>query len=296
MPRTFDLLLTALAPAIWGSTYIITTEMLPDGYPMTAAMLRALPAGLLLLLFSRALPRGIWLARSLVLGALNFSIFWWLLFVAAYELPGGIAATVGAVQPLIVLYLSKLLLDQDVRPAALIAGIGGILGVALLVLTPDAALGWVGVLAALGGAVSMAFGTVLTRKWQPPVSALTFTSWQLTAGGLLLLPVALLTEPPLPPLNATSIFGFAYLGLIGGALTYVFWFRGIARRGPATVAPLGLLSPVAAILLGLVILGEKLSPFQIGGMCLVLASVWLSQRAQRPPKPDTPTTPAALRA
>ena len=65
MPRTFDLLLTALAPAIWGSTYIVTTELLPDGYPMTAAMLRALPAGILLLAFTRTLPHGIWLLRSL---------------------------------------------------------------------------------------------------------------------------------------------------------------------------------------------------------------------------------------
>ncbi len=281
MPRTFDLILTALAPVVWGSTYVVTTELLPDGYPMTAAMLRALPAGILLLLFTRTLPRGIWLARSFLLGALNFSIFWWLLFVAAYQLPGGVAATVGAIQPLIVLYLSKLLLEQGIRPAAVIAGIGGILGVALLVLTPRAALNWMGILAALGGAVSMAFGTVLTRKWEPPVSALTFTSWQLTAGGLLLLPVALVVEPALPPLNTSAILGFAYLGLIGGALTYFFWFRGIARLGPATVAPLGLLSPVAATLLGLLILSETLSRLQTAGMVLVLASVWLSQYAQR---------------
>lgn len=281
MPRSLDLLFTALAPAIWGSTYIVTTELLPDGYPMTAAMLRALPAGILLLLFTRVLPKGIWLARSFVLGALNFSIFWWLLFVAAYELPGGVAATVGAIQPLIVLYLSKLLLDQGIRPAAVIAASGGILGVALLVLTPRAELDWVGILAALGGAVSMAFGTVLTRKWQPPVPALTFTAWQLTAGGLLLLPVALVVEPALPPLDTGAVLGFTYLGLIGGALTYFFWFHGIASLGPPTVAPLGLLSPVAATFLGLFILNETLSPLQSAGMILVLASVWLGQHAQR---------------
>ena len=273
MPRSLDLFLTAIAPAVWGSTYIITTELLPDGYPMTAAMLRALPAGILLLMLTRTLPHGKWLVRSFVLGALNFSIFWWLLFVAAYELPGGIAATVGAIQPLIVLYLSKLLLDQGIRPAAVIAGIGGILGVALLVLTPRAALDWVGILAALGGAVSMAFGTVLTRKWQPPVSALTFTSWQLTAGGLILLPLALWAEPALPPLDTGAVLGFIYLGLIGGALTYFFWFRGIARLGPATVAPLGLLSPVAATLLGLLILGESLTLLQTTGMLLVLSLI-----------------------
>ncbi|HBD36102.1 MAG TPA: EamA family transporter, partial [Cupriavidus sp.] len=39
--RTTDLLLTALAPAIWGSTYLVTTNWLPQGYPLTVAMLRA---------------------------------------------------------------------------------------------------------------------------------------------------------------------------------------------------------------------------------------------------------------
>jgi probable blue pigment (indigoidine) exporter len=41
MARNADLLLTAIAPAIWGSTYLITTELLPQGYPLTVAMLRA---------------------------------------------------------------------------------------------------------------------------------------------------------------------------------------------------------------------------------------------------------------
>lgn len=296
MPRTLNILLTALAPAVWGSTYLVTTELLPDGYPMTAAMLRALPAGVILLMLTRTLPRGIWLVRSFVLGALNFSIFWWLLFIAAYRLPGGVAATVGAIQPLIVLFLSKLLLDQSIRAWALIAGISGIAGVALLVLTPHAALDSVGIIAAAGGAISMAFGTVLTRKWQPPVSALTFTSWQLAAGGLLLLPAALWMEPALPPLTMAHVAGFAYRGLIGGAVTYVLWFRGISTLGPTTVAPLGLLSPVAAVLLGWSNLNQALSLTQAVGMGLVLISVWLGQRAlagNRIPKAPAKTSHAA---
>src|SRR5690606_11104627 len=55
--RGGDLLLTAIAPAIWGSTYLVTTELLPQGVPVTVALLRALPAGLLLLLLLRRLPR-----------------------------------------------------------------------------------------------------------------------------------------------------------------------------------------------------------------------------------------------
>ncbi|MFY1990095.1 EamA family transporter [Achromobacter xylosoxidans] len=281
MSRSTDLLLTATAPAIWGSTYVVTTLMLPQGYPLTVAMLRALPAGLLLLLAVRQIPHGIWWLRSAILGALNFSIFWALLFVAAYRLPGGVAATLGAIQPLIVILLARALLGTPVRGLAVLAALAGIGGVALLVLGPKAALDPVGVVAGLASAASMALGTVLSRRWQPPVSALAFTSWQLTAGGALLLPVALLAEPALPPVTTLNVLGIAYLGLIGAALTYVIWFRGLARLEPAVVSSLGFLSPVSAVLLGWALLDQRLSAAQMAGMVIVVGSVWLSQRVQR---------------
>lgn len=282
MPSRTDLLLTAAAPAIWGSTYIVTTQMLPAGHPLTVAMLRALPAGLLLLLIVRKLPWGAWWWRVAILGALNFSVFWAMLFVAAYRLPGGVAATVGAIQPLLVVFLAKLVLGAPVRGDSLLAAIGGVAGVALLVLSSSAALDPVGIAAGLAGAVSMALGTILSRRWGPPVSPLTFTAWQLTAGGLLLLPAALLLEPALPPPTALNLAGFAYLGLIGAALTYILWFRGVAKLEPAVVSSLGFLSPVTAVLLGWLLLGQDLAPAQLAGMAVVLASVWLGQR---PPAP-----------
>ncbi|HEV7321910.1 MAG TPA: EamA family transporter [Ensifer sp.] len=282
--RTTDLTLTALAPAIWGSTYLVTTEFLPAGYPLTVAMLRALPAGLLLLLIVRRLPQGIWWPRTFILGTLNFSFFWAMLFVSAYRLPGGVAATVGAVQPLIVILLSRVFLGSPIRTLSIVAGLAGIVGVGLLVLTPGATLDPLGVLAGLAGAVSMAFGTVLSRHWAPPVPPLTFTAWQLAAGGLMLVPVALFVEPSLPPLTAANVLGLAYLGLIGAAFTYLLWFRGLSRLEPSAVSPLGFLSPVVAILLGWGVLGEQLTPVQALGILVVFASVWLSQRAQVAPK------------
>lgn len=282
MSRTLDLALTASAPVVWGTTYLVTTNLLPDGYPLTAAVLRALPAGLVLMLMTRSLPRVRWLGRLLVLGGLNFSVFWAALFIAAYRLPGGVAATLGAVQPLIVLYLSSLLLGTSLTARNLTAALAGIGGVALLVLGPEAQLDGVGVLAALTGAVAMAMGSVLTRRWQPPVSALTFTGWQLTAGGILLLPVALIVEPALPPLSLANVGGFVWLGLFGAAFTYFVWFRGIARLGPATITPLGFLSPLTAVLLGWVVLGQALSPLQILGAIIVMACVALSGRSAKP--------------
>jgi len=281
MARNGDLLLTAIAPAIWGSTYLVTTELLPAGYPLTVSLLRALPAGLLLLLLVRQLPTGIMWGRVFILGALNFSIFWWMLFIAAYRLPGGVAATVGAIQPLVVILLARVFLGTPVRVFAIVAAIAGMAGVALLILTPRAALDPIGIAAGLAGAVAMAAGTVLSRRWQPPVSLLTFTAWQLTAGGLLLVPAALWLEPALPVPTWANVLGYMWLGLIGAALTYILWFRGIARLEPATVAPLGFLSPMTAVILGWWALGQDLMPAQITGMAVVLGSVWLSQRVQQ---------------
>lgn len=280
MSRTADILLTAIAPVIWGSTYIVTTELLPQGYPIHVAMLRALPAGLFLLLLVRQLPQGVWWTRSFILGALNFSFFLCMLFVSAYRLPGGVAATVGAIQPLIVIALSRVFLGSPLKLMAIVAGLAGIGGVALLVLTPNAALDPVGVIDGLAGAVSMAFGTVFSRYWQPPVSPLAFTAWQMTAGGLLLVPVALIFEPPLPALTLTNWLGFIQLGLVGTALTYVMWFRGISRLGPSAVSPLGFLSPAVAVLIGWIVLGQSLGLMQILGIVVVLASTWLSQYVQ----------------
>lgn len=279
MSRNYDLLITALAPVIWGSTYWITIQYLPAGYPLTVAMLRALPAGVFLLLLTRQLPAGVWWFKVVVLGALNFSVFWWLLFVSAYRLPGGVAATVGAIQPLIVIMLSRIWLGSPIRALAVVAALAGIGGVAILILTPRASLDPVGIAAGLAGAVSMACGTVLSSRWQPTASPLTFAGWQLAAGGMLLLPAAMWFEPKLPNLTGNHLFGFVYLGLIGAALTYVLWFRGITRLTPSVVSTLGFLSPLTAVVIGWGLLEQRLSSLQLLGVLMVLVSVWLSQRS-----------------
>ena len=286
MSRTTDILLTALAPAIWGSTYLVTTETLPAGYPITLAALRALPAGLLLLAITRCLPPRAWMGRVFLLGSFNFALFWVLLFVAAYRLPGGVAATLGSLQAMIVILMARGWLGTPIRAGAVTAAATGALGVALLLIGPEAKLDPVGIAAGLGGAASMAAGTVLSRKWQPPVSALSFTAWQLTAGGLVLVPLALIVEPSLPPLTATNLAGLVWLGLIGAAATYALWFRGVARIEPTTVSMLGMMSPVSAVALGWVVADESLSLLQGLGALIILGSVWAGQRANSQTAPQ----------
>jgi probable blue pigment (indigoidine) exporter len=276
-PAARTALVTAIAPVTWGTTYVVTTELLPSGRPLLAATLRALPAGLVLAAVTRHRPAGAWWAKALVLGTLNIGAFFALLFVAAYRLPGGIAATLGAVQPLLAAGLAAILVHERVRLVTVTAGLLGVVGVALLVLRADAALDQLGIAAGLAGAASMATGVTLTKRWGQPVPLLAFTSWQLLAGGLLLLPLALAVEGRPPPLTGTNVIGYAWLATGGTALAYSLWLRGIERLPVARVSILGLLAPLVATVVGWVALGQSLTPAQAGGAVIVLAAVVLGQ-------------------
>ncbi|YCK37116.1 EamA family transporter [Actinomadura sp. ATCC 39365] len=295
--RTGTVLLTALTPAIWGTTYLITTELLPPGRLLLAALIRALPAGLILIAITRRLPQGNWWWRALVLGALNIGLFFALLFVGAYRLPGGVAATVGAIQPLLVALLSAGLLGERLTWRVALAAAAGVAGVSLLVLRADARLDLLGVAAALGGAVVMAVGVVLSKRWKSPAPLLATTGWQLTAGGLLLAPVTFLVEGP-PPAHLTgeNLAGYAYLAIIGSALAYTLWFRGIRELSATKVTFLGLLSPVVATALGWLVLGQRLTLAQVAGAVIVLAALLVAQlqpvRHRAAPEPLEAPVPA----
>ncbi len=270
-------LLTALAPVAWGTTYLVTTELMPADRPVLTALVRVLPVGLLLTAWARELPWGSWWWRTAVLGGLNIGVFQVLLFVAAYRLPGGVAATAGAVQPLVVAALAAGLLGERLRLIMGFAGLGGVVGVGLLVLTPQAALDPLGVVAALAGAVSMATGVVLTKRWGRPVGLVTATGWQLVAGGLLLLPLVFVLEGPPPILTGRNWLGAVWLATVGTGVAYSVWFRGIERLPVSSLSFLGLMSPLTATVLGWVVLDQSLTAGQLTGAALIAVTVVATQ-------------------
>ena len=277
---------TALAPAIWGTTYLTTTQLLPAGRPLLAAVLRAVPAGLVLIAITRRLPDGIWWWRVVVLGALNIGAFFALLFVAAYRLPGGVAATIIAAQPLLVAGLSAWLLSERASGRLVLAAVAGLTGVGLLVLPAGSTLDAVGVAAAAGAAAVFATGIVLSRRWPSPAPLLAMTGWQLAAGGLLALPFALVLEGLPASLSSTNVAGYAYLTIFGAAVAYALWFRGIRALPPTRAIFLALLSPVVATALDWIVRDQRLTPVQAAGGLIVLGSVVASQ-LQRVPQPTS---------
>ncbi|KQX75232.1 EamA family transporter [Aeromicrobium sp. Root472D3] len=274
-----DPLVTVVAPVAWGTTYTVTAEMLPPDRPLFCAVVRALPVGLTILVLRRTLPRGSWWWRSLVLGTCTMGLFFALLFVAAYRLPGGLAATVTAMSPLAVMALAALLIGERATVGGVVGGVTGTAGVALLVLRADASIDPVGLLAAVGAVGSAALGFVLLKKWERPTDLLTMTGWQLTAAGLVLLPVAAVVEGPPPSLDGRSVAGFLWLGVVGTGLAYACWFHGLTRMTAGSTALIGLVNPVVGTLLGVVVAHEAFGTAQAVGVALVLGGVVAGQPA-----------------
>jgi len=282
--------LTAIAPAVWGTTYIVTSELLPADHPLFSGLVRALPAGLLAIALTRTLPTGVWWPKAAILGVLNIGAFFPLLFLTAYHLPGGVAATLNATQPLVVAVLAVILLGQPLSGWRLGWGVVGMLGVALIVLRGEATLDAVGIIAGIGAAASMATGVTLTKRWGRPenVGPMAFAGWQLSAGGLFLLPITLLIEGVPDTVTTMGIGGYAWLGLIGGLLTYTLWFSGIGRLPVTSAALLGLLSPIVAAVLGAVFLDQLLGALQLLGFVLALAAIAAGQFNPTLDKPQAP--------
>jgi probable blue pigment (indigoidine) exporter len=286
--------LAALTPIIFGTTYLLTTNFLPPGRPLLAGLMRSLPTGLALIIGSPIPPRR-WMARFFVLSVLYASGLFPLLFLAAYRLPGGVAAVINSLSPILVVVISVPLLATRIRSIQIIAGILGAIGVALLVLRSDARLDVVGLIAMGGAAAMFSVATVLTKRWGRPegVTAIGVTGWTFLFAGLTLLPVTLLIEGLPDHLTARNIGGLIYLVLISGIVAYALWFWGLQRLSASAVTFLTLLNPVTAALLGWVVLDQRLNGWQLVGAVLILLSVVLGQpgtfdrrRRRRSPLPS----------
>ncbi|MFE6664930.1 DMT family transporter [Streptomyces sp. NPDC057697] len=296
--------LTAVAPVAWGTNYFVTHEFLPADRPLYGAALRALPAGLALLALCRQRPRGVWWGRSAVLGFLNMSVFFVLVYAASQLLPTSVASTVMAMSPLTMMLIAWPLLSERPRTAHLAGAAVGFAGVCLMLLTGADGVSVPGVLASAAAMLVSSFGHILSKRWSGGADVLASTAWQLTAGGVILLPVAAVMEGSAPALPPSTLLAFGYVALVATALAFVAWFTGLRQLPAGTVGLIGLLNPVTGVLLGTAVAGEVVTAQQLCGLVLVLAGVALGRprladrRASSPvsPRPVPGECPAGARS
>lgn len=301
-------LVTAIAPIAWGASYWVTQEFLPPDNPVWGSVLRALPGGLLLLLVARALPRGSWWWKSAVLGLMNVSVFFVLIYVAAQLLPSSIASTLMATSPAVMMLLAWPLIRERPRMLSLAGAALGFAGVSAMLLTGVESINPLGVAASLTAMLLSSVSFILSKRWGGEVGTVSLTAWQLTIGGLALIPAAFIIEGVPPSLDASELIAFAVLATVATALAYWAWFTGLRHLSAGAVGLIGLLNPVTGVLVGTIVAAELLSALQFAGMALVLVGILLGQpfvlhwarrrreraaaRLGRPRHPDAARAPA----
>jgi len=269
---------TITAWMLFGTTYWVTQRFLPADAPLWGSTLRALPAGIALLLLARRLPTGAWWWKAAVLGSLNMGLFFLLLYIAAQRLPSSVATSIGAISPLMLAGVAWLLIGERVNTWFLGGAVLGVVGVVLIVGMAQSAIDAWGVAASLGATALLSLGAILGKRWNDGTPVLTTTAWQLMIGGLELLVVAIFVEGAPPVIRGSAIVAFAYISLIATAFSYVCLFTGFKHLSAGTVGMLGLLNPITGVLVGLLLASESLTAAQTTGIALVLVSIVLSQR------------------
>lgn len=224
----------------------------------------------------------------MVLGSLNVGAFFILVYVASQLLPSSVASTVMATSAAVMMLLAWPLLRERPRLFGAIGAILGFAGVCVLLLGGsfpggnflggNDAIDPRGIAASLGAMLLSSTGYVLARRWNSTESVLATTSWQLIAGGLVVLPFAAFTEGGLPRLDATEVLGFSYVTVIATALAFVAWFSGLRHLRAGTVGLVGLLNPLTGVLLGTLLASEPFGPRQVLGVIIVLGGVIVGHR------------------
>ncbi|MFC6354994.1 EamA family transporter [Luethyella okanaganae] len=266
-------LVTAIAPVAWGSVYFVTREFLPADLPLWGAVLRALPAGLLLLVIRRERPRRSWWWRAASLGALNMGVFFVLVYLSAQLLPTSIASTIMATSSMVMMLFAWLLVSERPRVLSLVGAFVGLVGVVLMLAVGVQPVNPWGVVASIAAMSMSSLGFILAKRWGSGVDVLSLTSWQLIAGGVMLVPAALIWEGMPPTLDASKLAAFAYVSVVATALAFVAWFSGLRRLAAGTVGLIGLLNPVTGVLLGTLVAGDPFGPGQFLGLALVFAAI-----------------------
>jgi probable blue pigment (indigoidine) exporter len=221
--------------------------------------------------------------------------FFALIYVAAQTLPTSIASTVMATSPVVLMLFAWAALAER-PPVTHLAGAAlGVAGVCLMLLTGPVAVDARGVLASVTAMVMSSGGYVLAKKWSSDVDVFSLTAWQLVAGGVVLIPAAVVVEGRPPALDGRAVAGFAYVVVVATALAFAAWFAGLRHLPAGTVGLVGLLNPVTGVLLGVLAAGDVLSARQVGGLLLVFLGVLLGQPGfvrtrrrfcpRRPPRP-----------
>lgn len=282
-------LLALLVVAIWGFNFVIiklSVEALP---PILAAGLRFVAAALPAVFFIRPPKAPWWLVAGFGL-SFGFALYGFLNLSIAWGMSAGLSSLVLQTQAFFTMALAFVLLGERPSRFQIIGAMIAFAGIGVIAIERLAATALLPLGMTLLAALSWGLANVLTKK-AGRVNALAFTVWGSLAAPLPLIGLSLLVEGPQVVLEALQGFGWQEAGLIaflaypatllGGGI----WSWLLGRHPASTVAPFTLLVPITGLLSGYLVLGETITPIEIGGAVLVISGLVVTVWRGRPVEP-----------
>ena len=282
-------LLALLVVAIWGFNFVIiklSVEALP---PILAAGLRFVAAALPAVFFIRPPKAPWWVVVAFGL-SFGFALYGFLNLAIAWGMSAGLSSLVLQTQAFFTMALAFVLLGERPNRFQIIGALIAFAGIGVIAVERLAATALLPLGMTLLAALSWGLANVLTKK-AGRVNALAFTVWGSLAAPLPLIGLSLLVEGPRVVLGALTSFGWQEAGLIaflaypatllGGGI----WSWLLGRHPASTVAPFTLLVPITGLLSGYLVLGETITPIEIGGAVLVISGLVVTVWRGRPVEP-----------
>lgn len=278
-PRQWGLL--SLLAVLWGGAFFFSKVALGELRPFTVVLVRfgvaAIAMQLVVRLTGHRVPRSlrIW-AGFVVLGALNNFVPFSLIAWGQVHIGSGLASILNATTPLFTAVVAHAWGQERLnahRVAGVLLGLGG---VAMLIgpgaLQHLSASTW-GELAIVGAAVSYAFAGTYGRRFRA-MPAVVPVAGMLTTSALMALPIALALDRPWAARpSAAAVGALLGLALLSTALGFLIYFRLLSSAGATNVMLVTLLIPVTALLLGALVLHERVAGGALAGMALIFGGL-----------------------
>ncbi len=280
MKRRDWLMLLALS-ILWGGSYLFIRVAVAEITPLTLVFARvtiaATALGIWLTATGEHLPRGgrVWLALA-GMGLLNNIIPFSLIFWGQIEIGAGLAAILNATTPLFTVLAAHVLTQDEKLSPAKIAGVFlGLAGVAVMI-GPQALAGLdrsvAAQIACLGAALSYGLANIYGRRFRTmPITPIQTAFGTLAASAALMLPIAAGIDRPwtMAPPGVAALSALCALALLSTAVAYILFYKILSSAGATSISLVTFLIPPGAILLGAIVLGERLEARHIIGMaCL----------------------------
>jgi drug/metabolite transporter (DMT)-like permease len=280
--RRADATRLVLLAALWGASFVFMRIVAPVLGPVLAADTRIFVAAAALGLYFRLIgfdPQWRrWWREYTIVGSMNTALPFVLYAYAAMSIPAGLSVVLNATAPMWGALLAAPLLRERLTLARFAGLVLGVAGVAL-VTHPEPGVDFppLAIAAALGGALCYALAGVYLKRRAQSAPARGMALGTQLAAGIMLTPFLALS-PPVAPVTPLVIGCVIAMGLLGGAVAYLLYFRLIIDIGPIRLLTVTYLIPLFGVLFGAIFLGETLTLWTLFGAALVILGTALVLR------------------